>query len=58
MVLKELVKVIKKEQEIAVFQGFLIKYMGVSEMCNDAKLLEATVKQVEQTGNSINIFTI
>ena len=55
MVLADVVKVMPKAQEIVVFQGFNVKYIGKVSDCNDAKLLEATVKNMESNGNNITL---
>ena len=53
MVLSDLVKLMPKEQEIVVFQGFNIKYIGKVTDCHDEALLAATVKNLESNGNNI-----
>lgn len=58
VVLYELIKLIKPKQEIAVFQGFPIKYIGKAKDCTDPNLLNATVKSLEDTNGNITIYCI
>lgn len=58
VVLYELIKLIKPKQEIAVFQGFPIKYIGKAKDCADPSLLNATVKSLEDTNGNITIYCI
>lgn len=58
VVLYELIKLIKPKQEIAVFQGFPIKYIGKAKDCADPELLNATVKSLEDTNGNITIYCI
>lgn len=53
MVLRDVVSLMPKEQEIVVFQGFIIKYIGARETCNDEDLLDSTVKSIESNGTNI-----
>lgn len=58
MVLHELIQVMKPGQDIAVFQGFPIKYMGKVKDCNDPALLQATVKYFEDQAGNVTIYCI
>ena len=44
MILSDIVKVMPKAQEIVVFQGFNVKYIGRVLDCHDELILAATVK--------------
>ena len=55
MVLADVLKVMPKAQEVVVFQGFNIKYIGKVSDCHDDKLKDATVKNMESNGNNITI---
>ena len=55
MKLEKLKAIVLPEQDVAIFQGFLIKYIGKMEQCTEEALLEATVKTIEVNGASITI---
>ena len=55
MVLADVVKVMPKTQEIVVFQGFNVKYIGKVLDCHDEPILSATVKNLESNGKNITI---
>ena len=55
MVLADVVKVMPKSQEIVVFQGFNVRYIGRTLDCQDENILKATVKNLESNGKNITI---
>ena len=55
MILSDVVKVMPKAQEIVVFQGFNVKYIGRVLDCHDEQILAATVKNIESNGKNITI---
>lgn len=55
MILADVVKVMPKTQEIVVFQGFNIKYIGKVSDCHEDSILGATVKNMESNGKNLTI---
>lgn len=55
MILKDLLKVMPKEQEIVVFTGFNIQFIGKNLDCHDKRLAEETVKGIESNGKNLTI---
>ena len=55
MILADVVKVMPKAQEIVVFQGFNVKYIGKVSDCHEDLILNATVKNMESNGKNITI---
>lgn len=58
MVLQDIVNVMPKSQEIVVFQGFNIRYIGRTLDCQDQNILNATVKEIESNGKNITVKVI
>ncbi|GEM_PF-2343274 len=58
MVLQDIVNVMPKSQEIVVFQGFNIRYIGRTLDCQDQNILTATVKEIESNGKNITVKVI
>ena len=55
MKLVDLLKVMPKSQEIVIFQGFNVRYIGRNIDCQDWDLNRATVLNMQSNGKNITI---